>query len=148
MSLKCPLMQACLSTMQGNFPMPIRVTSVLNETLDDVIHSLDGNNGTVQFSALPGPAYVSGMLPGHGLPELNTPRFVLPPNATANIGPIKCGPAISDMALTAEVGGQTYMLYHDLAESVDLPALAAIRLVDVEQQSLRWNADHGMIFSR
>lgn len=48
----------------------------------------DGSNGTVQFAPIPGPAYVSGFRSGHGVPELNTPKFDRPPGAVPNIGPI------------------------------------------------------------
>ncbi len=48
----------------------------------------DGGNGTVQFAPIPGPAYVSGFRSGHGVPELNTPKFAAPAGAVANIGPI------------------------------------------------------------
>lgn len=48
----------------------------------------DGGAGNVQFAPIPGPAYVSGFRSGHGVPELNTPKFAAPAGAVANIGPI------------------------------------------------------------
>lgn len=48
----------------------------------------DGGAGNVQFAHIPGPAYVSGFRSGHGVPELNTPKFAAPAGAVANIGPI------------------------------------------------------------
>jgi len=48
----------------------------------------DGGPGSVQFAAIPGPAYVSGFRSGHGVPELNTPQFSSPAGAVPNIGPI------------------------------------------------------------
>ena len=48
----------------------------------------DGGPGSVQFAAIPGPAYVSGFRSGHVVPELNTPQFSCPAGAVPNIGPI------------------------------------------------------------
>ena len=57
----------------------------------------DGSNGTVQFAPIPGPAYVSGFRSGHGVPELNTPKFDRPPGAVPTIGPIP-GAHLQDQA--------------------------------------------------
>ncbi|KAK9822508.1 hypothetical protein WJX81_007870 [Elliptochloris bilobata] len=73
---------------EGNFPMRVRITSANGETLEDIITTEDGGNGTVQFAPIPGPAYVSGFRSGHGVPELNTPKFASPAGAVPNIGPI------------------------------------------------------------
>ncbi len=39
---------------QSSFPMPIRVTSVTGETIEDVITSTKGGDGTKQFSQVAG----------------------------------------------------------------------------------------------
>ncbi|BDA51120.1 hypothetical protein COCOBI_17-3400 [Coccomyxa sp. Obi] len=73
----------------GSFPMPIRITSAMNETLEDIIQTADGNVGTKQFSGIPGPSYVSAGIPGRGYRPDNAFPLKNPGNAIADIGPIK-----------------------------------------------------------
>ncbi|KAK9902216.1 hypothetical protein WJX75_007899 [Coccomyxa subellipsoidea] len=73
----------------GSFPMPIRITSTMNETVEDVIQTADGNMGTKQFSAIPGPAYVSAGIPGRGYRPNNAFPLQNPGVAIPNMGPLK-----------------------------------------------------------
>jgi hypothetical protein len=62
--------------------------------LSDASHVCDiaaqnGNIGTKQFSSIPGPSYVSSMVPGRGYRPDNAFPLTNPGNAIPNIGPIK-----------------------------------------------------------
>ena len=58
---------------QSAFPLPVRVTSVTGETLEDTIKSAEGGDGTQQFKERGGGAPGAGY-PGKGVPPQNLPN--------------------------------------------------------------------------
>ncbi len=54
-----------------------------------VCAAADGNVGTKQFAPIPGPTYVSAMVPGRGYRPENAFALTNPGNGISNIGPIK-----------------------------------------------------------
>lgn len=92
----------------SDYPMPIRITCVAGETVEDVITGPGGNDGSVQFSPIAGPTFVSEVRPGYGIQANNFPGFSNPSHQEGSTG-FNAGLYKPDQAVGTEANtGVTY----------------------------------------
>jgi len=91
---------------QSSFPLPVRVTSVTGETIEEAITSAAGGDGTKQFKETGGGAPGAGY-PGKGVPPENLPNKGSVGAGAAGAAPKAAAPAGASSAAAQPVQVQS-----------------------------------------